>query len=129
MKNRTFFFHFYQSPEDADKNWEEHNWGTSYVERSHLYFNSKTQLYYYLATPWVPPALWVKNIAPLYPDLCFFMKYKEDGYGLFGGCVAKGEHFADRIIDEVLLLDIFNSYLDIGFKISDEDFKVFDSNE
>ena len=41
MKNRTFFFHFYQSPEDADKNWEEHNWGTSYVERSHLYFNSK----------------------------------------------------------------------------------------
>lgn len=119
----------YPRPEDANANWEDKNWGTSYAVGSKLYYSNNTQLYYFLVSPWSPPTLWVKNVAPLYPDLCFFMKYKEDGAGLFGGCVAKGENFADRIIDEVLLLDIFNSYLDIGFKISDEDFKVFDDTQ
>lgn len=118
-------------PDEEDENdltieeWREVNWGVSDIYKSRLTYASNLLLHYFFISHNVPPTEWVRNVAPLYPELRFFMKYKEDGCGLFGGCMAKNDNFVNAELDDFELMMIFNSNMDKRFQLSTNELFIF----
>jgi hypothetical protein len=89
--------------------WYEENWGVECTYESRLRYADDRYLLYFFKSFSVPPLEFVKNIARLNPDLCFFLRYKEDGCALFGGAVAKGDRFVELNLEDVNLLMLLNA--------------------
>lgn len=102
-------------PEHADKNWKRENWGTAGMRLSHLEYSSAVVAHYYLETEMEPPKLWLQQVARLYPNLCFYMKYSRDGFSLLGGIVAKGAEVNEFVYDEHLISNFLHHRINSDF--------------
>lgn len=89
-----FSFHsLVPRPKDEEDwyHWNIANWGTKWdvsevsvsVEEEYAYFNFQTA--------WSPPEVWVRKIAPMFPNLTLQLTYHEGGMGFAGKLVMEGE--------------------------------------
>ena len=63
---------------------------------------------YSFDTAWSPPEIWVKTVAPLFPDCVFTLSYIEEGCDFQGCLLLKGEC---EIVNETTKVT-FQSYAD-----------------
>lgn len=119
----------YPAPDGADEEWKEYNWGTIGLNYSELKFVSNQMLYYRLETKGEESLWpWLQEVAMSHPDLCFFMRYQASDCSRPGGCVAKGDDFANTLIHEHLMLKILEEDLENGFGLSEDDQYAFHFN-
>jgi hypothetical protein len=81
--------------EDAD--WATENWGTKWDLTSNegIVWNhiDDTHVGITFFTAWGPPDVWLKTVAPMYPEITFTLDYVEQGMFLCGKIIAYGEFF------------------------------------
>ena len=69
--------------------WALENWGCKWDLDAKLTKEKENSLTYEFASPWSPPINWILNIAPMFPDLLFQLRYKEGGMCFQGTLSAK----------------------------------------
>jgi hypothetical protein len=80
---------------DEQDDWENENWGTSYVCDDEFCMIDENKVIIYFLSKWSPPLAWVKYVARFYNGLTFHLKYDEPGIGFKGSLKMKGMSFQE----------------------------------
>lgn len=112
------------SPEGAEVDWCHENWGTCCLFNCSLKHASDTMLYYRFETPCDAPLQWLEKVSQLYPDLCFYIKFKDEKCGEIGGCVVKGDAREVLYYNESLLLSRVEDLTESEFEVMSEEFEI-----
>lgn len=89
------------SPGDNDNwyNWRLRNWGIKWDIEARLADESENALIYEFDSLLGPPCYWIRNVAPMFPDLSFELYYKESGMCFQGTISAQKDLFVDQVED------------------------------
>lgn len=92
------------------KDWALENWGCKWDLSARLIKETEDSLTYEFASPWSPPINWILNIAPMFPELLFQLRYKEGGMCFQGTlsakdylCINNEEEYHEYIDEKELL--------------------------
>lgn len=73
--------------------WALDNWGCKWDLDAKLIEETENNLIYEFDSPWGPPDNWLKNIAPMFPDLSFELYYREGGMCFQGTILTQSDLF------------------------------------
>jgi len=79
--------------------WRIANWGTKWDVDVTIKDIFNYGAFYFFESAWSPPIQWIVNVALMFPDLHFKLKYEEPGMGFMGVFKASGESTFDKFFD------------------------------
>lgn len=115
-------------PEEAGREWYEENWGTGSARESCLLYQNNEILNYHFVTYDFSPAKWLKNIAPQYLDLFFFMKFIREGNSSFGACIVIDDKYDYIDLDDASFLNLMVNLSEAGSQFSEDKIRMFKFN-
>lgn len=116
------------SPDGADKDWYEKNWGTDRISGSTLTYQNDKMLNYQFVSDDFPPTSWLRKIGPLYPDLYFFMKFKDENFTSYGGWIVKNEKYDAIKLDDASFFSLLIRFSKAEFAPTSEELGMFTFN-
>lgn len=78
---------------------QTNNWGTKWDVKAAIIVQDENAIVYSFDSAWSPPAQWIGNVAPMFPELRFELEYLGEGNEFKGIIEAQGDDYSDTPLE------------------------------